>query len=326
MSKTGKKMKLVILGAGGIGCYYGARLLANGNEVTFIARGEHLAALQRQGLRMRHPDFGFDDAIDACDLKHLLRNTQPSDFDALIVCIKATATHEVALDLHRWFDETGQKTAVVSLQNGVDNEGQLVDALGADVVIGGLAVRIGGHIVCPGTVEATGVSQVVLGAWPGAGSASDKRYGKRLELLVDVFEQAQIPTRKVNNIRHELWKKLIINNGVNPLSALTGMDTRTLSHHPDFAPLVLEMMRETAKAAAFDDETLTEQEVDEMFELIRNFDAIKTSMLVDFEKGRQLEVDAISGAVLQRNIQQGKSSPYTQTVYALLKHRITTAD
>jgi 2-dehydropantoate 2-reductase len=131
-----------------------------------------------------------------------------------------------------------------------------------------------------------------------------------------------IPTQQVANIRRELWRKLVINNGVNPLSALTGLDTHTLSHYPRFGPLVHQLIQEAANVAAADDELLTGQDADEMFELIRTFDPIKTSMLVDLEKGRQLEVDAISGAVIRRGKQLGMTVPYTETVYALLKHQL----
>lgn len=321
-SKTQVTWRIAIIGAGGIGCYYGARLQAQGHQVSFIARGDHLLALQTTGLALSHPDFTFNGKVAACSLETLVGQHQPTDFDALVICTKATATQAVAVTLHQWFTRTQQKTMVISLQNGVDNELQLATTLGGDCIIGGLAVRIGGHIIRPGVVEATGVAQVILGAWPHAGSPADIRWGQQLPLLVEAFSQAHIPTQHVANIRRELWRKLVINNGVNPLSALTGLDTHTLSHHPRFGPLVHQLMQEAANVAAADDELLTGQDADEMFELIRTFDPIKTSMLVDLEKGRQLEVDAISGAVIRRGKQLGMAVPYTETVYALLKHQL----
>jgi len=319
---TDRPLRLVILGAGGIGCYYGARLLNAGHAMTFIARGEHLVGLQRNGLQLKHPDFNYNGPVEALDLDSFVECYQPADIDAILLCVKAIATRAVASVLAGWFHASEQQCPVVSLQNGVDNELQLVTALGEYPVLGGLAVRIGGHIASPGVVEATGIAQVVLGAWPCAGSLSDKRYGERLRMLVQAFNEAGIPTTQVDNIRRELWRKLIINNGVNPLSALTRLDTRALSHHTEFGEIVLELMHETARAAEADGEILTDQDVNEMYVLIREFDAIKTSMLVDLEKGRPLEVDAICGAVLQRMKQLGATAPYTQTVSALLKHKL----
>ncbi|MES9878728.1 MAG: ketopantoate reductase family protein [Candidatus Sedimenticola sp. 1PA] len=310
--------RFAILGAGGIGCYYGARLLMAGNKASFVARGEHLAALKNDGLDLRHSNFSYKGAVDACSMEELLQR-QPADFDALLVCVKATATQELADNIKRWFERTGQETAIISLQNGVDNEPKLAEILGDDRVIGGLAVRIGGHIIRPGVVEATGIAQIILGAWPGAGSAADRRFGADLPHWVEAFNRAGIPTRQVSDIRHEIWRKLVINNGVNPLSALTRLDTYSLSHHPLLGTIVHQLMLEAARAAAADGEQLNEQDAEEMFELIRNFDPIKTSMLVDLEKGRQLEVDAISGAVLQRSRKLGIAAPHTERVHALLK-------
>jgi len=315
-------LQMVVVGAGGIGCYYGARLLDAGHGVRFVARGKHLEALQRQGLTLRHPQFEYQGPVEALDLEALSSTVSPADIDAVLLCTKAIATEEVARSLGQWFARWGDTTLVVSLQNGVDNEATLARYLGEENVAGGLAVRIGGHIVAPGVVEATGIAQVIMGAWPNDQGKAEICQGARITVLAAAMEEAGIPARKVGNIRHELWRKLVINNGVNPLSALTRLDTRTLSHHPRFASIVHDLMQEAARAAAADGERLTEQDVEEMYELIRTFDPIKTSMLVDLEKGRELELDEISGAVLQRARRIGLSAPYTEMVYALLRHRL----
>lgn len=175
-----EKLSLAILGAGGIGCYYGARLAKAGHGVSFIARGEHLVALQQNGLVLKHPDFDYQGEVEAYDINTLTRDYTPADFDAIIVCIKATATQEIAARLKSWFTESGESTMIVSLQNGVDNEPQLASSLGGDLIVGGLAVRIGGHIVRSGVVEATGVAQIILGAWPASNGANEKAATRKL--------------------------------------------------------------------------------------------------------------------------------------------------
>ena len=92
-------LHIAILGAGGIGCYYGAKLQAKGHNVSFIARGEHLAAMQSSGLELSHPNFEFKEKVDAFDLETLIEQHQPVDFDAIIICIKTTATREIAESL-----------------------------------------------------------------------------------------------------------------------------------------------------------------------------------------------------------------------------------
>ncbi len=313
-------MKFVIAGAGGIGCYYGARLQAAGHGVVYVARGAHLTALRQHGLELQHPGFSYHGPVEAMDLETLITRFKPDDFEALLLCAKATATREIAALLRGWFQNSGQGTRVISLQNGVDNEIQLATFLGAANIIGGLAVLIGGFVLAPGVVSATGAAQIIFGAWPAQGSPAWIAHGENLAKLETVFNAAGIPTRLVPDIRRELWRKLLINNGVNPLSALTRLDTRSLVHHPRFGPIVLALMNETAAAARADGETITAADVDQMFELIRGFDPIKTSMLVDMEKGRPLELEAICGAVLTRSAQLKLRAPCTETIYSLLRH------
>lgn len=308
-------MHCLIIGAGGIGGYYGARLLDAGHAVTFVARGDHLAALQRQGLQVSHEDLQFQAPVTALSLPALLAAHHCAEFDLILVTLKSGATADWLHSCADWLRQAD--TPVLSLQNGVDNEALIADCLGAARTLGGLAVRIGGHIIAPGQIEARGPAQVVMGRWPCA-EADDPA----LTMLADAFNGAGIPTRISSDIRRELWKKLLINNGVNPLSALTGLDTRRLTADPVLGRTVHALMQETARAARADGVELAPADVDEMFELISRFDAIKTSMLVDREKGRPLELDEISGAVIRRCRQLGEPAPNTELVQRLLQLEI----
>lgn len=308
-------MKCLIIGAGGIGCYYGARLLEAGHAVSFVARGAHLEAMQQQGLHVEHEALQFQGQVDALSLGQLLAERDCADYDLIMLALKAGATSD-------WLEQSGDwladaNTPVLSLQNGVDNEPLIADRIGAERTLGGLAVRIGGHIIAPGHIEAKGPAQVVMGCWP-ATTDDDTR----LDALAETLNAAGIPTRVTANIRYELWKKLLINNGVNPLSALTGLDTRSLTADPVLGKTVYRMMQEVAIAARADEVELTAADVDEMFELISNFDAIKTSMLVDREKGRPLELDEISGAVIRRCKALGEDAPWTEMTERLLRLEI----
>ena len=308
-------MKCLIIGAGGIGCYYGARLLEAGHAVTFVARGAHLEAMQQQGLRVEHEALKFQGHVDALSMEQLLAEHRCADFDLIMLALKAGATSGWLKQSHDWL--TDADTPVLSLQNGVDNEPLIAEHISAARTLGGLAVRIGGHIIAPGQVEAKGPAQVVMGCWP-ATSEDDTR----LDSLAEILNAAGIPTRVTANIRYELWKKLLINNGVNPLSALTGLDTRSLTADPVLGKTVYRMMQEVAVAARADEVELTPADVDEMFELISNFDAIKTSMLVDREKGRPLELEEISGAVIRRCRALGEDAPWTEMTERLLQLEI----
>jgi len=311
-------MHFVVIGTGGIGGYYGARLQANGHPVTFIARGNHLQAMQTGGLRVNHPEWRFDAPVTACSLEQFLQSPSSSEADLIILCVKAIDTEAVA---RRLTDRLGKSSApVLSLQNGVDNEAVLARHLGPERVLGGLAVRIGSHLTAPGIIDAVGPAQIVMGQWPTAAAATDSE--KLLHQLDTVFNQAGIPTRVTDNIRLELWRKLVINNGVNPLSAITRLDTGTLLRDPGLSRIVYGLMAEATAAAAADGVPLGETDCREMFELIRHFDPIKTSMLVDFEHNRPLELEEICGAVLSRSQRLQREAPYTFTVYQLLRRMV----
>ncbi len=305
-------MKFLIIGAGGIGCYYGARLLEAGHAVTFVARGAHLEAMQQQGLTVEHEALLFNAPVEALSMDTLMTRQSCADYDLIMLALKSGATVDWLTECQQWLQQA--QTPVLSLQNGVDNEPLIAQAIGQERTLGGLAVRIGGHIIAPGHIEAKGPAQVVMGRWPRINENAPK-----LDRLAEMLNAAQIPTRVTDNIRYELWKKLLINNGVNPLSALTGLDTRSLTADPALGKTVYAMMQETAVAARADEVELTQADVDEMFELISHFDAIKTSMLVDREKGRPLELDDISGAVIRRCQQLGEAAPNTELVQRLLQ-------
>ena len=311
-------MKFLIWGAGGIGAYYGARLQQAGHEVVLVARGEHLRVMQEQGLKVQHESLQFHESVQAVSAAELMRDYQANDFTAILVTLKATATESLLEKAGGWLNDG--TSPVISLQNGVDNEPLIASCIDPKRVIGGLAVRIGGHIISPGIIEARGPAQIIMGPWPN--DENNPTLGDCLADLNKLFNQAEIPTTVTPNIQYELWRKLLINNGVNPLSALTRLDTKKLTHHPEFGPIVYGIMQETAQAAQVDGVVLAQQDVDEMFELICNFDAIKTSMLVDLEMGRPLEIDAICGAVLTRIKKAEKAAPYTKLINALLSNNI----
>jgi 2-dehydropantoate 2-reductase len=266
-------------------------------------------------LRVNHPEWRFDAPVKACSLEQFLQNPSPPEADLIILCVKAIDTEAVA---DRLADRLGESSApVLSLQNGVDNEAVLTRRLGAERVLGGLAVRIGSHLTAPGVIDAVGPAQVVMGQWPTAAASSNS--AELLDRLDAVFNQAGIPTKVTDNIQLELWRKLVINNGVNPLSALTRLDTGTLVHDPGLSQIVYGLMTETAAAAAADGVMLSETDCREMVELLLLFDPIKTSMLVDFEHNRPLETEEICGAVLSRSRRLQREAPYTFTVYQLLR-------
>lgn len=308
-------MNFLIIGAGGIGCYYGARLQYAGHSVSYLARGKHLKVMQQHGLEVRHKDIDFFDKVEAFDINELLVNKLCNDYDLIILTTKSGSTSSILEELREWLGTA--TTPVLSLQNGVDNESLISEVIGVKRTLGGLAVRIGGHIVLPGKIDAIGEAQVIVGQWPSAKYDSVER-DEIVDKLAKELNCASIPTQVSLNIQQELWRKLLINNSVNPLSALTGLDTKALTSHPVLTKCVYQMMEEVASVASADNVVLSQKDIDEMYQLICSFDAIKTSMLVDKEKGRPLELDSICGAVISRASKLGVRVTTTELINALL--------
>ncbi|MGB0664344.1 MAG: ketopantoate reductase family protein [Pontibacterium sp.] len=306
-------MRIAIWGAGGIGCYYGAKLIEAGHDVVMIARGAHLKAMQQNGLKLSHPNFEFKAPVEAIDQATWKTNYQCQQFDLIIIALKSTATADALSSMKEWL-VTGN-CPLLSLQNGVDNEETIAQFVGTERTLGGLAVKIGAHILEPGVVEATGVAHIIFGQWPTADAALSLGFAPSIN---ELLANANILTTMSPDIRKELWRKLLINNGVNPLSALTGLNTKQLTSHPVLRKTVYKLMLEAAQAAKSEGVALMPDDIDDMFDLISQFDAIKTSMLVDFEKGRPLERSAICGAVIRRCEVRGIPAPQTELIDALL--------
>ncbi|MCH1918215.1 2-dehydropantoate 2-reductase [Shewanella sp. A3A] len=313
-------MRFVVLGAGGIGCYYAARLQAAGHRVVLVARGAHLQAMQQQGLGVEHPQFSFQQAVVATDVAGLINDHPATSFDWVLLTGKSSATQPMMQQLASWLADNSA-LAVLSLQNGVDNEAHIAAAIGKQRTVGGLAVKIGAHIVAPGQVSATGMAQVDFGAWPNA--TENPQLQARLPLLSQVLSEAKIPNTIYDDVSYALWRKLVINNGVNPLTALTLLDTKALTQHPVLTQTVKAMMQETARAANAAGVPLTDADVEEMYQLICGFDAIKTSMQVDRLKGRPMELADICGPVIRGCQTAGQPAQTTELIQALLLNAVT---
>lgn len=306
-------MRFLILGAGAIGSYFGARLINAGHDVIFCARGKQLEALQQNKLHLQHPEFNFFKKVISFSFDEI-QTFNTSMFDVVLIATKSTSTELLSKQLYRWFDNKNKTPYVLSLQNGVENEEILSCDLNKKYIIGGLTRKIGAHIVSPAVIIAKGSAETIIGA-----IEKTEENQIFLEELAKNFNNAKIPTYISENINLELWKKLIINNGVNAICALLKKETGVIMHHEKLSKIVYGLMLETANAALNKGIKISNNEVDEMFELITNFDSIKPSMLVDVENNREIELDEICNVVIKNCEAQNLDAPYTRTISTLLE-------
>ncbi|XOB61207.1 ketopantoate reductase family protein [Campylobacterota bacterium DY0563] len=305
-------MKIIILGTGGIGAFYGAKLILAGHSVKFIARGEHLKVLKEKGLSLTHSTFTFNEKIDVCSFEELDSNVI-QESDAIIFSTKSTSTKELAQKLSIVINQNLSFPYLVSLQNGVENEDILCEYFPEEKVIGGLSRKIGAHIVEAGIIESTGDVETIIGA------IKENNLNKSfMEDLKGSLIKADTKCEIVSDIKLELWKKLIINNGVNAICALLRVKTGIVMRNEKLSQIVYGLMKETAVAAKVNNIEISPKDVEQMFELIKHFDSIKPSMLVDVENGRAIEIDEICNIVIKKCEQLDYDASYTKTISYLL--------
>lgn len=305
-------MNFLILGTGGIGAFYGARLLNSSNEVTFVARGTHLKAIKNNGLKVEHPDFSFFENVKISELKDI--NFNSLNIDVIILTTKSTSTRIICKELSQKLSNIKKSPYLLSLQNGVENEKVLCEYFLKEKVLGGLTRKIGAHIIKPAYIKATGNVETLIGA-----IYKTKENTSFLEKLNKTINNSRIHSEVVDDINKELWKKLIINNGVNAICALLEIKTGILMNDKKLSSLVYGLMKETVSAAKACNVNIHEDELNQMYELIKNFDSIKPSMLVDREFKRELEIDEICTVVINYNKKQNIDSAYTKTISYLLE-------
>ena len=299
-------MKILIMGAGAVGLFYGARLQRTGEDVYYCARGENLRVLRERGLEVKSFQGDFNLQVKATD--------DPREFapyELILFCVKSYDTIATARLLDGCLAEGG---AVMTIQNGVENEAALCTVLPRESVMGGNA-RVGAELTAPGKLLHTASGIIEFGELDGSETPRAQRMAEAFK-CAGVFGQF---TRDLKSVR---WKKLMGNNGTNTVSALARCTLGEMFADPESDALVLRLINETAMVGRAEGAKISDEDVEALYNVARNFSnasAIKTSTLQDLERGKRLEYDAISGAVVRAARRQGLSVPATETVHALLK-------
>ena len=292
------------MGAGAVGGYFGARLATAGNEVHFIARGPHLEAIRQRGLLVRNPDGEFA-------IKPARATDDPStvgEVDLVLFTVKATGTREAAVAMRPLL---GPHTAVLCLQNGVENEDVITEVVGVGRVIPGVAY-VGAEVTEPGVVTHTALGRIALGERSG-------EVTERVREIAKVFEDAGIHASISTDITSAKWRKLVWNAAFNPITALTGQTVFEALQDDDVRELGHATMREVIAVAQALGLAVSEDDVPKG-ENVRTQKAMsKTSMLQDVERGRPTEIEALCGAVVRAGHRVGVPTPISAALRALVR-------
>ena len=298
-------MRILVMGTGGLGGYFGGLLARAGGEVTFVARGPNLEALQSRGLTVQsvNGDFTLSN-VQAC--------ADPSGLpqaDFVLFAVKTYGVEDAAALLQ---PAVGRDTVLLTLQNGVDTPGYLQQALGRGTVLAGIT-RIGSTLVEPGVIEQpTRDRAIEYGSLDARGEAA-------LERVRELLEAADIPVLLSPDIRKSLWEKLVLISAFAGLSALTGLSPNQLLARQPTRTIYAQVMEEAAAVARAAGVGL---EADTAARILAYLDAEgelgSASMAVDFQHRRRTEIEAINGAVVRHGRRLGVPTPVNETIYAAL--------
>lgn len=306
-------MNIVVIGAGGIGAFYGMILHSIGHSVRFVARGDNLEYLKSNNMKLVHPDYTIEAKISTLSIEELI-SEDTSKTDMIFIATKSMSTKMISKSLGSWIKDSKNIPYYISLQNGVENEDVMCEYYNEEYVIGGLTRLIAAHTIKLGLVDSTGEVQTILGA-----IKPNKKNQEFLESLKIQLDKTKTTTILTNNIKLELWNKLIINNGVNAICALLQEKSGTLIRDEKTSKLVYGLMSEAGQASKAVGLDISQEGVDKMFTLMTNFESIKPSMWVDTEHNRDLELDDICGVVIKNCETLGLDAPYTRAISTILE-------
>jgi 2-dehydropantoate 2-reductase len=300
-------MKIAVVGAGGVGGYFGARLAEAGEDVHFLARGAHLAAMRERGLRVRSVLGDVDLAPADTHATDDPAGIGPSQ--VVLFTVKSYDTESASASLPPLL---GPDSVVISLQNGIDNEEKLAARIGAARVAGGAAYIFAG-ISEPGVVRHTGGrARIVFGELEGQRTP-------RLEAFLAACQRAGIDARLVDDIRVALWTKYILICAQSGLTAATRQPIGVVRETPPSWNLFRQVVEEGADVARAEGVALSDDVVERTLTNIAGLPPnLYSSLYDDLVAGRRMEVEALQGELSRRAERAGVPAPATFALYAVL--------
>ena len=298
-------MKVAVMGTGGVGGYFGGLLARGGHEVTFIARGTHLAAIQERSLRVESQlDGDFTAPGTATD-----DTATPGVQDLVLFTVKM---HQNQQAIPAVMPMVGPDTVVLTLQNGIDNGEQLTRTLGQEPVMIG-SVYMEGRIKAPGVVTQGGPGRAVFGELGPGLTARGKN------LLLE-FENAGWRVELAENMPGMLWKKFAYIVGSAGVNAATNTDYGEMRSVPETRELIKGAISECLAVGRALGSPVMEDSLEWAMTALDNFPATgRASLAKDFQEGNAVELEGLNGAAVRLGKQAGVPTPLNDAIYGILK-------
>jgi 2-dehydropantoate 2-reductase len=297
-------MKIAIFGSGGVGGYFGGKLAASGEDVTFLARGAHLAAMQHEGLHITSP-------LGDVHLPKVQATDRPQAVGPVDVVLFTVKLYDVDASAATLAPLIGPNTVVITLQNGVDAMDRVAKHVGPDHVAGGAAYIVV-VIDKPGHLRHTGGQNLVFGE-------RDGRRSDRLVAFESAGQRAGFGAKASSEMETDLWIKFVRLSAWSGMTAVTRSSMGVLRSDPALFEMMMKATDEAVAVGRARGVNLPPDIVESTRAMIPNFpDSSKSSMLEDLERGRRLELPWLSGAVVRIGREVGVPTPIHQFITTVL--------
>ena len=290
-------LKVAVMGAGAVGCYYGGMLARAGHEVVLIARPQHVEAIKRSGLRMQ--TTSFDEQV------RLAASADPSAMqgaDVVLFCVKSTDTEAAGAQIRPYLSANA---LVLCLQNGVDNADRL-RAVVPHHSVAAAVVYVATEMPGPGHVKHNGRGELVIE--PSIGSSG----------IAQALIAAGVPTEISDNVRGALWAKLILNCAYNAVSAITQLPYGKTAVGEGVQDLMRDVVTECMAVATAEGVTVAGDVSAAVRKLFDTMPAQFSSTAQDLSRGKRTEIDYLNGLIVQRGTALGVATPANRVLWALV--------
>ena len=292
-------MKIAVMGAGAVGCYYGGMLARAGHDVVLVARPAHVEAMQRQGLRLDTQTFQEQVRVQASTQPEAVQGAQ-----CVLFCVKSTDTESAGLAMA---PHLAEGATVLSLQNGVDNAERLAAVLQRPVLPD--VVYVATAMAGPGHVRHFGRGELVVAPSPTS------------EPLAQTFTAAGIPVQVSDNVAGALWAKLVLNCVYNPLSAITGLPYGEIVNSPglNIPRMMDDIVQECLAVARASGIHVPEGTAEAVLPLAASMPGQISSTAQDLARAKHSEIDHLNGFIVRRGEALGIATPANRLLHILVR-------
>jgi len=296
---SGESIRVAVLGAGAVGCYFGGMLARAGHEVALVGRPVHVDAFKAKGLRFEGLKFDEHVPVEASTDAAAVRGAR-----LVLFCVKSTDTEDAAAQIAPFLDADA---VVVNLQNGVDNTERIRAKLANPVIPA--VVYVATEMAGPGHLKHHGRGDLVIGSPHAAWNESVKAW----------FAAAGVPVAISDNVAGELWAKLVVNCAYNALSAITQLPYGKLLAGAGVRELMRDVVEETLAVASASGVAMAPGMLERTYKIAEAMPTQFSSTAQDLARGKPTEIEHLNGFVVRRGAALGVPTPANRALYALVR-------